>query len=93
VSFDEATSTLTLQSTSGHTLTLEITEDTEIEIEGDPAPTAQPAADEDSEGDEESEEENDDREGTTADLVPGAQVAEIEIDDDNGTLEEITLYS
>jgi hypothetical protein len=85
VSFDDATNTLTLQSVGGHTVTLEITEDTEIEIEGDPAPTAQSTADQESEGD--------DREGTTADLVPGAQVAEIEIDDDTGTLEEITLYS
>lgn len=100
VSYDEATNTLILESAGGHTLTLEVTEDTEIEIEGDPAPTAQSSADED--GDEEDSEdedsevedsEEDDREGTTADLVPGAQVAEIEIDDDTGTLEEITLYS
>jgi hypothetical protein len=94
VSFDGAANTLTLESASGHTLTLEVTEDTEIEIEGDPAPTAQSAADEeDSKDDEEEESEDEDREGTTADLVPGAQVAEIEIDDDTGTLEEITLYS
>jgi hypothetical protein len=100
VSFDEATDTLALESASGHTVTLEITEDTEIEVEGDPAPTAQSAADEDESDEQEDDEESDDeeseeedREGTTADLVPGAYVAEIEIDDDTGTLEEITLYA
>jgi hypothetical protein len=91
VSFDEATSVLTLESAGGHTLSLEVTEDTEIEIEGDPAPgtaTASEESDDDEDGDE-----REDREGTTADLVPGAQVAEIEIDDETGTLEEITLYA
>lgn len=80
VTFDEATGVLTLQSLAGHTLSLKVTEDTEIEIEGDPAPGA-------------ATEEQEDREGSTADLVPGAQVAEIEIDDESGTLEEIELFA
>lgn len=88
VSFDGSTGVLTLQSVTGHTLSLAVTEDTEIEIEGGrPAPDA--ASDE---SDEEGEEQED-REGTTADLLPGAEVAEIGIDDETGTLEEITLYA
>ncbi len=33
-----------------------------------------------------------DEEGTTADLTAGTLVAEIEIDDETGTLEEIEIY-
>jgi hypothetical protein len=96
VSFDEATNTLTLESAGGHTLSLEVTEDTEIEIEGGKASmsaAAEDDSDEDADEDSEEAEEAEDREGTTADLVPGAQVAEIEIDDEIGTLEEITVYA
>lgn len=89
VSFDEGTRVLTLESVNGDTLSLEVTDETEIEIEGDPAPGTSTASEE---SDEDSEEQED-REGTTADLVPGAHVAEIEIDDDTGTLAEIELYA
>lgn len=95
VSFDEGTGILTLESVSGHTLSVKVTEDTEIEIEGDAGPI-QSESDESEEADEEDSdesEEQEDREGTTADLVPGAQVAELEIDDETGTLEEIELYA
>lgn len=98
VSFDEATGVLTLESTTGAQLSLEVTDETEIEIEGDAAPgtTAQSDSSDGEESDSsdgEDGDEQEDREGTTADLVPGAQVAEIEIDEDDGTLEEIELYA
>ncbi|WP_157953200.1 hypothetical protein [Nocardioides allogilvus] len=86
VSFDQASGVLTLQSAAGDLLSVEVTADTEIEIEGDPAPGTATGSDE-------SAEEQEDRDGTTADLLPGTQVAEIELDDETGTLEEIQLYA
>jgi hypothetical protein len=98
LSFDDTTGVLTLESSAGHTLSLEVTDETEIEIEGSPAPggmqsASETSGDEDNEEDSEEDSEEEDREGSTADLVAGTQVAEIEIDDDTGTLEEITLYA
>jgi len=56
-------------------LTFVVTDDTEIEFEDD--------GDEGDDGD-------DDGDGSTADLITGTQVVEIDLDDD-GTLEEIEL--
>lgn len=78
--FDATTGALTVTSLAGHSITAIVTEDTEIEFE-----------ESESQGEWEDETEWDD-EGSTADLVPGAQVAELEIDDEAGAFEEIALY-
>ena len=79
-SFDAATGALTVTSLAGYTIVAIVTEDTEIEIE-------------ELESEEESEDEGEwDDEGSTADLLPGVQVAELEIDDETGAFEEIAIY-
>jgi hypothetical protein len=89
-SFDSATGTLVVTTAAGYTIAGVVTEDTEIEIED---------ADGDESEEDESEEFNDeaeeleDREGTTADLVAGTTVAEIEFDGDSGAIEEIAIYA
>ena len=77
--YDTATGVLTITSVAGYTITAVVTEDTEIEIE------------ESEDESDESESESDD-EGTVADLAPGVQVAEFEIDDETGAFEEIEVY-
>lgn len=81
-SFDSATGTLVVTGVSGHTISGVVTEDTELEFE-DVEDTDEPELD---------GTESDEDAATTADLVPGVQVAEIEFDDETGTLDEVEIY-
>lgn len=92
-SYDVDSGTLVVTSTAGHTVTGIVTDDTEIELEeadGDHSEDVGHDADESDESDEAGD--LDDDEGTTADLQPGVQVAELEFDDDSGTLDEVEIY-
>ena len=78
-SYDASTGTLVVATAGGYTITGTVTEDTEIEFE-------------EADGDEDAQEDFEDREATTADLVPGVQVAELEFDDETGAIEEVEIY-
>jgi hypothetical protein len=84
-SFNSATGTLVVTTAAGFTIAGVVTEDTEIEIEE--------SEEEESEESEDEVEQFEDREGTTADLMAGTTVAEIEFDDDSGAIEEIAIYA
>lgn len=68
-SFDAASGTLVVTTENGLTITVVVTEHTEIEFEN-----------------------ADDVEATTADLQPDVRVAELELDDETGELEEIEIF-
>lgn len=97
-SYDAATGVLVVTGATGLSVTGVVTEDTEIEFEeaeeedSESDDDADEDTEEDSEDGSESEAESEDREGTTADLLPGTQVAELEFDDEDGTIEEIEIY-
>lgn len=77
-SFDAETGLLTVTARGDYTVTGVVTEDTEIEYD-------------EREG-QETEGDDDEQTGTVADLQPGVEVAELEFDDETGTLEEIEIY-
>ena len=76
-SFDAATKKLVVTSVSGAVVTVVVTMDTEIEFDGH--------------GDSNENGDGDTDDATTAALVAGAGVAELEIDRKTGELEEIEL--
>jgi hypothetical protein len=76
-SFDSATGVLVVTTTAGADFTGVVTADTELEFDDE-------REDSENTGDEELE-------PTTADLVSGAVVSELELDNETGTLEEIEL--
>ena len=80
-SFDATTGTLVVTSTGGFTITGAVTADTEIDFE-------------EADGDESEDSDSgyEDREATTADLIAGVSVAELEFDEETGALEEIEIY-
>ncbi len=80
-SFDAATGELVITGAGGYVITGVVTEDTEINFE-----------EADGDESEDSDDQFEDREATTADLMPGTSVAELEFDDETGTLEELEIY-
>jgi hypothetical protein len=86
--------TLVVSTVAGFAFTGVVTTDTEIELE---SPFDDHGADDSTDGsgsdDTADDSSGDSDEGTAADLVPGAEVAEIELDDDPGTIEEIEIYT
>ncbi len=78
-SFVPATGTLSVNSLAGFTVTSVVDGDTKIELE-------------EPEGFEGGKDGDFEDEGSTADLVAGARVVELELDDKTGAFESVTLY-
>lgn len=90
--FDPTTYQLGVRLTDGGETVFLLDEDTEVEWEDAPEPDDEADDDEgdDDEGDDDRR--GGDDEGSLDDLQPGVGVAEVDVDDDSGVVEEIEIY-
>lgn len=89
--WDPQTMVMTIATTSGFSVTVTLRSDTEVEIE-DWEASEEYSEESNEQSDESGESEGSEDEGTLADLRVGLQVAELDMDDDSGTVEEIEVY-